>query len=345
VVNGSPVSAQQIGARFNLVSAVPATILVAFVTVLALAGAPGDAPDADRAVRGISGLKAVDIGLLLLGTVVLALVLHPFQLAFVKALEGYGPATGPLAPLRRWCLRRYQARYEHLRGLLSPTRPGEAIDEAERKRINELREWATGELMTLPREARLLPTSLGNALRCAEDHAGRRYGLEAVEVIPRLFPLMPPSMTAYIDDARNELDLMTSLVLVWLIASAVALLALFQYGPLALVALATYGLAWMAYRGSVAAARAYGETLVWAMDLYRFNLYEQLRIDPPTTHDAELRQGERVMGFLAGAWARSEPMASHWGPSYRHPQPAEVAIDEESQQQPLGPPDEAAPAA
>lgn len=336
----SPLSAEQIGARFSLVSAVPATILVAFITVLVLAGAPGHV-SGNQVARAMSDLNAIDVGLLLVATVVVALVLHPFQLAFVKVLEGYGSDNGLLAPLRRWGLSRYQTRYAHLHGLLSPSRPGELLDDSERQRLDELRGWAASEIVTLPRKERLLPTSLGNTLRCAEDHAGRRYGLEAVEVIPRLFPLMPSSMTGYIDDARNELDLMASLVLVWLIATVIGFLALFHNGLWIFVTVGTYILAWMAYRGSVAAARAYGETLVWAMDLYRFSLYEQLRIDPPPTHDAELLEGKRVMGFLAGVWARNEPMASHWGPTYQHTQPPSVAIDDS--QQPPNPPDNADP--
>jgi hypothetical protein len=118
-VNG-PISAQKIGAHFNLVSAVPATILVAFVTVLLMTGAPTTAPNLHRAARTISRLTATDVVALLFAAIVLALVLHPFQVAFVKLLEGYVPETGVMAPLRRWGLRRYRAQYEHLLRLLSP---------------------------------------------------------------------------------------------------------------------------------------------------------------------------------------------------------------------------------
>jgi hypothetical protein len=167
-----------------------------------------------------------------------------------------------------------------------------------------------------------MPTSLGNALRFAEDFAGDRYGLDAIAVIPRLFPLMPESMTAYIDDARNELDLMASFVLVWLIATVVGLLGMYHHGAWVLVAFVPYGLAWLSYRGCVTAARAYGETLAWAMDLYRFRLYEELRLEPPASLVAELRDGDRLNELLDGQWAQHESLEPGWNPTYRHPSSA-----------------------
>jgi len=53
------------------------------------------------------------------------------------------------------------------------------------------------------------------------------------------------------------------------------------------------------------------------MDLYHFSLYEQLRLDPPVTQTAELREGRRLMEYLEARWARNEQMVgSRWNPRY-----------------------------
>jgi hypothetical protein len=317
--------AESVGARFNLVSAVPAATLVLFVTALLLSGAPGAAPSLSRTGHALGRLSVQDIGFLIFVTTALALVLNPFQVGFVKLLEGYGPENGALEWLRTQGRRRFEARYEYLEALSSPPEHGAQLTDPERKRIEEQGQRADTQLAELPRYGRLMPTRLGNALRCAEDHAGRGYGLDAIEVIPRLFPLMDPGMVGIINDARNELDVLVSFVLVWLIATVVAVLALCQYGAWILVAAGTYWLAWLAYRAGVVAAREYGETLIWAMDLYRFNLYEQLRIDPPADNAEELAHGDELTTFLKADWARNERIPPHWGPTYRHRAPAPPA--------------------
>lgn len=138
---------------------------------------------------------------------------------------------------------------------------------------------------------------------------------------------MPASMTAYINDARTQMDLMASFVLVWLIATVASLSAFIQHGAWILVALGTYGLAWLAYRGCVASAGSYGRALMWAMDLFRFDLYEQLRLPLPKTLLMELEDGPRLMELLEGQWAQDPDLMPGLNPTYEHPSRAAAGGD------------------
>jgi hypothetical protein len=57
-----------------------------------------------------------------------------------------------------------------------------------------------------PNKDRLLPTALGNILRAGEDITTDRYGLDAVVVWPRLYPLLPKELKSILNDLRNQLD-------------------------------------------------------------------------------------------------------------------------------------------
>jgi hypothetical protein len=125
-------------------------------------------------------------------------------------------------------------------------------------------------------------------------------GLDAIEAIPRLYPLMGDRMVEIIEDARREMDVAASFVAVWLIATGFSLAVLAAHGAYVTIAFATYLLACLSYRGCIVAARDYGSTLIWAIDLYRFALIEQLRFDPPTDLAAEQRLNNQVMKLVTG---------------------------------------------
>ncbi|MEN3280558.1 MAG: hypothetical protein V7607_1698 [Solirubrobacteraceae bacterium] len=305
-------SPQHIGSRFNLVSAIPTTTLVVLVGALLVAGAPSQPPDLTRLRERLADLNAADVALLIVVSVTLALLLNPFQVSFVKALEGYWPASRITAPVERLFRARHTARWDRLNAL----------------RITK--EGIDAKLVMLPSRDRLMPTRLGNALRHAEDLAGKRYGLGAVQVIPRMWPVMSERMVAVIDDARNELDVMASFVFVWLVATGATFGLLYQYGPWLMVPVVTFGLAWLSYAGCVTSARSYGQTLIWAVDLYRFELYAQLHIELPDTHEAERERNEKLTSFLAGRWLAYREPKPKWAPRYVHSEQRtpEIARDE-----------------
>lgn len=107
-------------------------------------------------------------------------------------------------------------------------------------------------------------------------------------------------MINLIEDARNEMDMMVTFVFTWLLSTAVTLYLLRDHGAWLLVAIATYGLAWGSYRASLIAAAEYGQTLMRAIDLYRFELIEQLRLKPAGSVEDEVAYNKEIMRMLAG---------------------------------------------
>ena len=69
----------------------------------------------------------------------------------------------------------------------------------------------------------------------------------------------------------------------FLIATVVILGAFHATPSWQVFALAAAGLAWLSYRGCLAAAREYGEMMIAAVDLFRFQLLAQMRIGLPET--------------------------------------------------------------
>ena len=271
------------------------------------------------------GLTAADLAIIGVGVIALGLLLHPLQFALVQVLEGYWSygSLGDFAAVR--------GRQRHLdeRQRLNALRVEEGALSSREGRSPEMirrrQERATRRLADFPHDKdRIMPTRLGNVLRRAEDFAGDRYGLDAIEWIPRLHPLAAPQMTAAVSDARNQMDLALRFVLVWLVATAVGVVLLARHGPWLLLPLATYFLAWLAYRGGVEAARGYGETLIWAIDLYRFELTAQLRFPLPATHAREKELNRQITALLRGErlilGSAADAEFGHL-PRYRHPRP------------------------
>jgi hypothetical protein len=122
---------------------------------------------------------------------------------------------------------------------------------------------------------------LGNALRRSESNAGSQYALNALQIVPQLLLIAPPGHVDYVNDQRSQLDLAVRMTFIFALASATAALFLWPYGFWVLVAVIPYVLAYLSYRGSVVAARLYGSALDTLMNLDRFALYEQLRLQLP----------------------------------------------------------------
>lgn len=295
-------SPEQIGQRFNIVNTVPTVMLVLYVGLLLASVAPGGDPSLHRAVGVVGQLDAADVGLVVLATVALGLLVHPLQFALVRALEGYWTFAGPIGDVAAArATERHLARRERLNDLRLVGDPLTWWERRDPKVIPRRQQRAASRLTAFPhKKERVMPTQLGNALRRAEDFAGDRYGLDAIQWIPRLHPIAGPEMVDVIADARNQMDVALRFVLIWLVATAFTIAVLASHGPWLLMAIATYVLAWIAYTGGVHAARGYGETLVWAVDLYRFELVKQLHFPLPPNHRQEQALNELIGTLLSG---------------------------------------------
>ena len=130
----------------------------------------------------------------------------------------------------------------------------------------------------------------GNALRMHEDTAGRQYGLRAIPIAPHLSLTADPDHVAYQADARQELDLAVRVCVLAALATAVTAVLLADDRAWVLLALGPYAVAYLAYRGAVFSAHAYGTSVATVLDLNRFGLHERLRLPAPDDADQERTQ-------------------------------------------------------
>jgi hypothetical protein len=300
-----------IGRYFSALSVISSTLLASWLVVLYATGAWSHDPNwsAGFQALGSGGLtRIVQLGLfgLLIG-----LLLHPLQFAFVQFCEGYW-GGGPVGHLfmadrmRRHLMkvnRLETARIETRRELRQlgqdPTDPDAdavslstvkllvAFDEAERA------------LLSYPHNPNdIRPTRLGNALRRYETASGAPYGLGLVTVAPHLGLVAKPNHVEYLDDQRTQLDLAIRLVIVSILAMVASVAFLWRDGLSVLVALAPYTLAYIFYRGSIIVAGEYGTALATVLDLNRFALYDALHIRWPSTSAEERAVGPAITTAL-----------------------------------------------
>jgi hypothetical protein len=144
----------------------------------------------------------------------------------------------------------------------------------------------------------IMPTRLGNALRKYERQAGAQYGLDAVSVIQHISFVAPAERLAYIDDQQQLMDLSVRMTATSIVATVIAITALWRHGPWLLLALVPYGVAYLSYRGAVVVAHDYGAAVAAMIDLDRFALYDALRLPRPEDTTAERRMNAELMELL-----------------------------------------------
>jgi hypothetical protein len=280
-----------LGTRFRVLGMLPAGLFAVFVLALLESGAPGDAPDLDAVAAAVRGLEVWEGVALLLGIIAAALILEPLQLALVRLLEGYWGGSALAALLAR-PLVALQARGREREQRVERS-PSDTVGLSRRS----LAAWKLRALYP-PESVDLLPTRLGNVLRSAEVRAGRRYGLDAVVVWPRLFPLLPERLTEVLDDARQQLDVASRFCVMFVAAALVSAVLLASHGAWLAVAAVALVLAALSYRAAVAAALAYGVALEAAFDLHRFDLLTALHLPLPDDRSSERVANAELSDFL-----------------------------------------------
>jgi hypothetical protein len=243
-----------------------------------------------RRLAGYSGpgQVAVLVGALLL-VAASAIVVRRLTGPVLRVLEGYWPR--PLHPLRDlligWFARRADTARREIQKLADPVHDGTAT-RPERERYARLDQ----RLRRMPTKDRLLPTAIGNTLRASESRPVDKYGLDAVSLWPHLWLLMPDAARQELAAARAALDASVAAV-VW----GLLFLVFIPWSPWAPVA--GLGVAALALLVWVPARAATFAALVEAaFDLYRQDLYTQLRWPLPTSPHDERRQGRQVTSYL-----------------------------------------------
>jgi hypothetical protein len=301
---------KELGQRFTLVDLIPSALLGLYGLALIWGGAPSRAPDAGRFASRLEALSGVEATLLAFALLAFALICQPLQFGLVRILEGYWGGSRPAIALAEWGSGRHRRRRARLEALQLTTAAdtGDAVEPIHRS-------YAAWSLVRrYPPPPLVMPTRLGNALRAAEDRAGRRYGLDAIAAWPRLYPLLSDRVRALLDDQRAQLDVAARFTVVLLAASAGGAALLVTHPVWLLVPAATLGLAWLSYRGACSAAIGYGDGLEAAFDLHRLDLRTHLHLPLPATLDEERRLNAELTKFLLQPFAGRQL-------TYRHGEP------------------------
>lgn len=276
-----------------------------------------------RQLPGLAQGVLVVAGLFLVA--VSALAAERLTQPLLRLLEGYGWRPqwlrDQLIGYRRWRYHRWEGRLTTLatRQRLGTLTPEEFFELEELEKADDpppdparLRELqgrradgldarmmgqlgrARNALRVMPQQDALgMPTRLGDILRAAERRPADKYGLDTFACWPALWLLLPAEAKTELVQARSALDnaarmwLWGVLFVVWTPWTWLAL-------PVAIVVPAV-----AYYVGILMAATAFGELTVTAFDLYRFLLYDRLRLPRPSSPSVERRQdGRRVTSLL-----------------------------------------------
>ena len=94
-------------------------------------------------------------------------------------------------------------------------------------------------------------------------------------------------MVSVLNNQRDQLDLATRFCLIFILATLISAIVLWQYGWWMVVPAFTLLLAWLSYQSALAAAVSFGESVRSAFDLYRFDLIRAFHLPLPTNLKAE----------------------------------------------------------
>ncbi|MEU6719612.1 hypothetical protein ABZ897_49830 [Nonomuraea sp. NPDC046802] len=301
--------------RLLFTSGIPALIFSAVLLGSTLEAATGTGARLDAAIVSWSdrpaSVQTVHVAGFVLVVTLITTMLAAHRVTLLRWAEGYWPGR-----FGSWLAGRRAARHERARGGLGTDVRSGSPSAYERLYLR----------YPLPGEP-VLPTRLGNLLRSAEDYPRTRYGIDAVLVWPRLFPLLPTSFTAGFASSRARLDAAlagTALSLVFAVAAP--LCTVVAGGSIWLAA--AYLLAGVlsgltGYRAALTAALAHGQQIRVAFDLYRGLLLDTVQYggrppqpDPaavdqrsPTARGAFTSAAEREQWEgLCGFWYRNIPI-------------------------------------
>lgn len=265
------------------------------LAALFIIGAPATDLTWNSLTNAFGDLRLSEAALISGIAVAAAVTLQPLQFRLVQLLEGYWSISrrGWLYRLGLWHQSQRVVRLE--RRLAVPVDPKrghghqKALEARAQAALDRLEE-------RFPEVDRLLPTTLGNALRAAEDRSGLRYGLQSVVLWPRLYPLLPRELRSSIEDEVTQLDVSTRLSVTWGFTGLLAATLLVRDPQAALanprwifVVGAIWFLAWLSYRAAVESAVAHGVDIEVAFDLYRATVVDAMRLPAATTLSEERR--------------------------------------------------------
>ncbi|KQR10404.1 hypothetical protein [Cellulomonas sp. Leaf334] len=156
-------------------------------------------------------------------------------------------------------------------------------------------------LRRYPDSSAFLPTRVGNILRAAEHRAQPRYGLDTSTVWSHLWLLLPEPIQKGLARVRTALDDAVAMA-IWGVLF-VAFTPLAWWAAAVGLSCVVLAVTWLV----PLRAEAFADLVEAAFDLYRAELYTQLRWPLPTDPDDERVQGARLTEYVLRGLTGSEP--------------------------------------
>jgi hypothetical protein len=346
-----------LGHRFNLVGIIPSTVLAVFIIMLFLLWSepPTTVPNIEVLVSKFQDFDLKQGVLLVVAITVFSIIIQPLQMPLVRFLEGYwgNSKLGRVFTKIGTDIQRGRLRE------ISDAAKILGDDPPEQARLDSMWNAHLELIQNYPKkEDRLLPMSLGNVLRAAEDSAGQKYGLDTVATWPRLYPSLSDSMKSIVDDQTTQLDVATRFCVIFVIATIISLILYFaiiynasindltfrilfanpsltqspltglelwaglavKYGWWLIFPASSLILSWLSYKGAVSVAITFGQITHTAFDLHRFDMLKALHLPLPADLKSEIEDNEKLSDFLIDSTYNN----------YRYHHPDEDEKDDES---------------
>jgi len=257
--------------------------------------------------------------LLVFGLFLAGVLLQPFQVALVQYLEGYWDRrpTRVLAALAVEAHRRRMRSADVEKTVDPPPSTTMTLragaDAARAQALAARREARARSLLRrYPTDIeRVMPTMLGNILRNGEDAAGKRYGLGALTVYPRMYPSISKPLS---DAMARQLDMITLTASLCVSSTACAVVTspiLMRLDLWSLIPVVAGLLAVMSYRGALRAASDHGILFATTFDLHRFDMIRAMHYVLPRTSGKEIEFNKHLTDFLQGRQPPAKRLADH----------------------------------
>jgi hypothetical protein len=159
-----------------------------------------------------------------------------------------------------------------------------------------------------PHDRLILPTELGNVIRAFETHPRTRYGLDGIEIWPRIATMLSESERAEVEDVTTDMAFWINSLFVTVVAGVLLFAEHLWQRPSGIVATAGVELAvvvtvaalaaWM-YRQTIGAAIRWGYPVRAAFDVHRMEVYDALGVIRPLNASDDATNGEAVNTLLA----------------------------------------------
>lgn len=168
------------------------------------------------------------------------------------------------------------------------------------------------------RKGLILPTRLGNVIRSFEHYSDLEYGIDSIELWPRLIAVIPQDYAVSVDDAKTPFDFMLNCSFLSLtLALSIFFAGLITVTPLTSPSSGIYWgvevigfvlLSYIVYRVSIGRAAAWGALIKGAFDLYRWELLKQLGYkEEPESRSEERRLWYEISSQMVFVDMADEP--------------------------------------